>query len=123
MILLFSTSLILSAQTEDSAKFSMYETKILLDRYVNYPKLKAIIGSCDLQERLFKERIQNDSIEKKACEEANYFQGLVVKSQDEQIKFYKKQSKMKGFWKCVSAALFIIGGGEAIYIYGRAKND
>lgn len=119
MILLFNISLIALGQTVDSVKLTIQETKVLLDRYVNYPKLKAITGSCDLQEALFRDRIKNDSIEKNACDQANYFQGLVVKSQDDQIKFYKKQSKLKSFWKSLCAGLFIIGGGEAIYIYSK----
>lgn len=115
LLLCLSTAFV---EAQDSTSFSNSETKALLKTWVNYPKLQAYADSCDVQERLFRERIKNDSIEKHACKEAHRYQGMVITAQDDQITFYKKQSKGKRGWKIVSAVLGAIGLGEGLYIYG-----
>ena len=93
LILLFSVTSTVFAQAVDSSRFSINETKILLDRYVNYNKLQKYANESDSMAKEYESIIKIDSIQISACEKVSETQNKLIGASDELKEELRKQNK------------------------------
>ena len=85
LILSFSATLTVSAQTEDSIKFSPAEAKVLISAWKSVPKYEEILDSCESESKEYLSVIKADSVEKAAADN-------IIETQNQLIGSYEKRT-------------------------------
>ena len=120
LILTFNSTLIVYGQ-KDSIKFSIEESRALIDAYLNYPLCLELNDSCEVKNKI----LARDLI---AVKELNkYYKETKVQEQEfrkESLRYSKEletklndANKWKYFWRRATAFVSLIGGTLITYNY------
>lgn len=120
LILTFNSTLIVYGQ-KDSVKFSIEESRALIDAYLNYPLCLELNDSCEVKNKI----LARDLI---AVKELNkYYKETKVQEQEfrkESLRYSKEletklndANKWKYFWRRATVFVSLIGGTLITYNY------
>ena len=120
LILTFNTTLIVYGQ-KDSVKFSIEESRALIDAYLNYPLCLELNDSCEVKTKI----LERDLL---AVQELNkYYKDTKVQEQEfrKESLQYKKEledklndaNKWRYFWRSATGFITLIGGTIITYNY------
>jgi hypothetical protein len=120
LILTFNSTLIVYGQ-KDSIKFSIEESRALIDAYLNYPLCLELNDSCEVKTKI----LQRDLL---AVQELNkYYKETKVVEQEfrkESLRYSKEletklndANKWRYFWRRATGFISLIGGTLITYNY------
>lgn len=106
------------AQQEDSIKFSINESRALVDAHLTAPKLVEVIDSLKSSNKIIENRLKEsenlNGMYKEQNKNYHFYAETMSKEIDKQDEKVKKLEFWKKFWKNMTGAVGLTGAGLII---------